>query len=284
MERWRYYNHAVIPTSAPHEIVDTTDIKNGSVWKQYPHALLARWITDWDCGYETNWWYEICDKAFDISAIKSDKRYKINKGLKNFCVQIINPSEYVEALFDVHTKANRSYPEKNRILFSYEEYCKTVKKWERNPKIKIYAAFYKETNELCGFIVGTFYESYFELTSQKADPEYEKYQINAAMVYTFLVDNATLIDKGIYCNDGARSINHETNFQDYLERYFGFRKAYCRLHVEYRSYVKTLVNCVYIFRHFFYRLDRFKTLHAFVAILKQEELLRSEKTIGDYYG
>lgn len=46
------------------------------------------------------------------------------------------------------------------------------------------------------------------------------------MVARILEDNNDRLNKGFYINDGARSIRHETAFQDYLEKYFGFRKAY----------------------------------------------------------
>lgn len=32
IEGWRYYNHAAIPTCAPHEEPDTDPIYNGLVW------------------------------------------------------------------------------------------------------------------------------------------------------------------------------------------------------------------------------------------------------------
>lgn len=31
---WKYYNHALISTSAPHELPDLSAIKDGSVWKK----------------------------------------------------------------------------------------------------------------------------------------------------------------------------------------------------------------------------------------------------------
>lgn len=31
--KWKYYNHAVIPTIAPHEIPDVQPIMDGSIWK-----------------------------------------------------------------------------------------------------------------------------------------------------------------------------------------------------------------------------------------------------------
>jgi hypothetical protein len=30
---WKYYNHAAIPTCAPHEIVDIGPIKDNTIWK-----------------------------------------------------------------------------------------------------------------------------------------------------------------------------------------------------------------------------------------------------------
>ncbi len=31
---WKYYNHALISTCAPHELPDLSPIKDGSVWKK----------------------------------------------------------------------------------------------------------------------------------------------------------------------------------------------------------------------------------------------------------
>lgn len=53
---WKYYNHAVIPASAPHEMPDISPIIDGSIWEIEGAPLLARWTTDFDCGYQTNWW------------------------------------------------------------------------------------------------------------------------------------------------------------------------------------------------------------------------------------
>ena len=110
IDGWTYYNHAAIPSTAPHVPVNMGPLENGSIWKiKGGTPLLARWSTDWDCGCETDFWYVIKD----------------------------NP-------------------------------C-----------------------------------------------------------------------------DGARSFRHQTIFQDYLEKYFGFRKAYCRLHIKYKWYINIAVKLLY---------------------------------------
>ena len=82
IEGWRYYNHAVVPTCAPHENANLSPIIDGSIWS-IKGALLARWTSEFDCEQETNFWYIIKDCPFDISSLKAKRRYEINKGLKN---------------------------------------------------------------------------------------------------------------------------------------------------------------------------------------------------------
>ena len=63
-----------------------------------------------------------------------------------------------------------------------------------------------------------------ELQVQRVKPKYEKYQINAALVEHLLTEYEIKLKKSnFYVLDGERSIRHETAFQDYLEKYFGFR-------------------------------------------------------------
>lgn len=87
--KWFYYNHALLPTTAPHEKVDEEVIKQGKLWKKKWGGipLLIRWTTDFDCPQKTEWWYCIKDSIFDISLLKSNERYKINKGKKNFNIK-----------------------------------------------------------------------------------------------------------------------------------------------------------------------------------------------------
>ena len=33
IDGWKYYNHAAIPTTAPHEIPDISPITDASIWK-----------------------------------------------------------------------------------------------------------------------------------------------------------------------------------------------------------------------------------------------------------
>ena len=112
---------------------------------------------------------------------------------------------------------------------------------------------------------------------QKTVPEYEKAGVNFALVHAILVDREQFLRDGGYICDGARSISHETNFQDFLERYFGFRKAYCRLHVRYKPRIAFAVKVLYPFRKILKALDGIRLIHKINAILKMEEIIRNRQ-------
>lgn len=267
---WKYYNHAVIPSVEPHEEPDMSCIKDRSIWKVGGGIpLLARWTTDYDCGYETGWWYVVKDTPFDITALKAKRRYEINKGKKNFEVRRINPLEYVNELFRVQVCALESWPKKYRPNIQKEDFEKDVTKW--NDDI-VYGGFSRETNELCGFAYLKVYPKHLEFSVLRVNPETERIGINAAMVYGILEDYDKRLEKEFYICDGARSIRHETAFQDYLEKYFGFRKAYCKLKILYRFPLNIMVKILFPFRKKINNESKIGSL--LCAILKMEEFHR----------
>ena len=81
MKNWRYYNHAMIPTTAPSDNADMGELYGKRFWNENRKALLARWTTDWDCGYETNWWYCIKDTPVVLEELGKQPRKDIRKGL-----------------------------------------------------------------------------------------------------------------------------------------------------------------------------------------------------------
>ncbi len=101
----------------------------------------------------------------------------------------------------------------------------------------------------------------------------EKNAINAAMVAGILEYYKDRFNGQFYINDGSRSIRHETAFQDYLEKYFEFRKAYCYLNVKYRKGFGVIVKILYPFRK--HISPDTKIGSKLSAILKMEEICRT---------
>lgn len=67
MTGWIKYNGMFIPKGNPKKYsIDTKDIcENGNLVKR--GGVLARWTTNFDCNHDTEWWYIIKDKPFEMS-------------------------------------------------------------------------------------------------------------------------------------------------------------------------------------------------------------------------
>ena len=90
--------------------------------------------------------------------------------------------------------------------------------------------------------------SYADLTCMKADPSQERFEVNAALVKDVVDHYAVRLGGRFYICDGEGNVLHQTAFQDYLEKYFGFRKAYCTLNLRFRFPVGVAVMCLRPFR------------------------------------
>ncbi len=269
---WKYYNHAMIPTSVSHENPDLRVLNNADFWKKTDNGapFLARWTTDWDCGNITEWWYVIKDDTFDISDLKAKRRYEINKGIKNYEVKNIDANSYTDELFDVTLDAYTGWPAKYRPIINKEQFIEQISK---DDSITTLAAFDRETGSMTGYARLHDRKSCVDFNILRTRPGDEKRGVNAAILYEIMEYYKDRFDGKFYICDGARSIRHETAFQDYLEKYFGFRKAYCRLNIRYRKGIGCIVKILFPFR----KLIGSETsiTSQLSAILKMEEIVRS---------
>ena len=271
IEGWRLYNRAAIPTCAPHEEVNLTSVEDSSIWKAFgkEKPLLVRWTSDFDCGYETGFWYVIKDTPLDIESLKSKRRYEINKGKKFFDTKIIEPSKYINDLYEITVQAYSDWNKKYRPVVEEESFKSSILGWKDSIVI---GAFSRENKSLCGYAIINDKETYAEFSVLRTIPKYEKSAINAALVNGIIDVYKNRLKDGFYICDGARAIRHETAFQDYLEKYFGFRKAYCRLHIKYSNGVNMIIKLLFPLRKIF----RGKTSlgSKIKAILTMEEICR----------
>ena len=138
-------------------------------------------------------------------------------------------------------------------------------------------AFDRGSEKLCGYaLLSKESETYVDFKVMRTNPECEKKGVNAALVEGVLRYFNSFFANGGYICDGARSINHETAFQDYLEKYFGFRKAYCKLHITYNPKLRWIIRLVYPIRKLLVRLDDVGRIHELNSVLRMEEIVRKD--------
>ena len=263
---WQYYKHAMIPTTAPHEDPDLTPVVSGEIWKENK-PLLVRWTTDWDCGYDTGWWYVIREGPFDLSELSASSRRNIRKALRNCRVEKIEPSEWVDDLWRVFNEAIVRY-ENYEMRFDKAGF---IKEWIHSGK-DFWAGF-DNTGRMIGFVV-------FELRDEWVDYQVAKYSAQYLKLRVSDAINAMALEYYLnecgkkYVSDGERSILHKTNVQTYLMEHFGYRRAYCRLHVQYKKALGVVIKTLYPIRKTLKRLDGIQKVHKLNSLLMMEEIVR----------
>ena len=261
---WKYYNHAMIPDTVPHEPVNLTALESGQIWKENPRALFARWTTEFDCEKETQWWYVIKDTHLDLSQLKAKRRYEIRKGQRNFRVEKIVPADWVDDLLRITTAAFSGWPEKYRPTVNENKFRESVTNWTC---YEVSGAFSLEEGELCAYAMLQKRGKCAEFNVLRANPAYEQQGVNAAIIAGMLMANELFLKNGGYICDGSRSINHETAFQDYLEKYFEFRKAYCKMYMAFRPGIGLVVKLLYPLRNTLTKLDHIGIIHQISAVI-----------------
>lgn len=179
-------------------------------------------------------------------------------------------TDYGDELLKVQIAAFSGWPEKYRPSVNAEKFLQELKNWS---DLIVYGGFERETGRLIAYAQLNEYEEYAGLSVLRTDPDYERDGINAAMVAAIVEDYNDRLSKGFYICDGERSIRHETAFQDYLEKYFGFRKAYCKLNIKYRKTFGLAVRILYPIRS---RIKSENQIGGMIsAILMMEEIRKN---------
>ena len=273
IEGWRYYNHAAIPLTPPHIEPNMSPLEDGTIWNiEGENPLFVSYTTDFDLPEATDWWYVIKNTPFDISSLKAKRRYEINKGIQNFEVKQIDPCAYKEEIYQVLIAAYSAYPKKYRPKVDKNALFEEIETWKDGT---VLGAFFRASGELTSVsFLPKERNGCVDFRMMRSNPMFEKYAVNAALVNGIVCYYDAFLSSGGYICDGSRSVNHETAFQDYLEKYFGFRKAYGRLHVVYNPKVKWLIKALFPFRGLLLKFDRIGLLHKLNSVLRMDEISR----------
>lgn len=256
---WCDYGFYITPDTPPH----LTPVIGNIPWGGYRH-LIAKWTEDFDCLEETQFWWVIMDKPFDVSALKAKRRYEITKGNRNFYTKVIHPKDYADALYDVYLESLQGY--KNPSVQPQKSFEKQIDTWEKNETCVFFGVFEQESNRLCGFADVYDWGRYLPISSLKTRVGSEKNNVNFALVYGITQHFDDRIRNGAYLCDGSRNALHETHFQDFLMKYFGFRKAYCHLKLRYRGAMNLVIAVMFPVRKQIGKVSKLRKLSALLKM------------------
>ena len=260
------YHKCLLSANPPSIGIDKENMKLGL---HLSKCYMARYTTDFDCGFETPWYYVIRDVPIDLAQLNSTNRYNINHGLKYFYIQKINNSmENVKELYRIYKKASERYT--NFTPINESDFIKSkINDFENNV---YYGAYFKGENLLCGYTSVKEQENVANFNTMKLDQDYFKFGLSYVLVFS--VTEIYLRQKKFkYIHNGGRSIRHDTEMQNFLIKRLGFRKAYANLCVEYKFTLGLLIKICYPFRKLFNKSSGM-LFHNVSALLFQERIAR----------
>ena len=257
---------------------DLRPLEDGRIWKvDGKRPIIAKYETDWDCGCYTGWWHLIKDAPFDLAALSKSARQNIRRALRLVEVERIDAVSHVDELWTCRHEAFLGYKlasnEGSREQFEQE--CLR----SRDAGMEYWIGRDRATGKLLGFLTIMPCAGWAKICTAKFDPRYLKLRGSDALYATVL--SHYLNERNCsFVSSGARSINHVSNTQAYKEEHFGYRKAYCRLHIVYAPRIRWLMHLLYPFRHLVWRLgEHNKKLHLLGAVLKMDEISRGDEKL-----
>lgn len=264
---WKIYQGALIADVPPHTKIEL-DKNDISFLLKKSKAFFLRWVSDFDRKDKTQFWYVIKDNFGDFDELSSNTRSKIRRGLKKCYVKKVDKKEIADQGYNVYIKAFDRYDTFIKPL-SEEEFKKNIEQTDYD----YWAVYFKENDELVAFSQNIIADLTVNYSVIKLHPDYLKYYTSYALL--FEMNKYYLSEHNFkYVNDGARSLSHATNIQNFLIEKFKFRKAYCTLNVAYSPLVEIFVKILYPFRKIIEKL-KFSIAQKITVVLRHEEIRRS---------
>lgn len=240
------YRHALIWESAIHlepelKLKEAKDIlHNSSSW-------MLRNIYDFDCKEETNFWYIIKDSYSSEEYSKKVRKY-IEKANLKFEIRLVSREMMREQGYDVYEKAHRHYKVDDGFRLNKDGFLKELEGLN-DSEYEFWGCIDRESGILQAYSVCHVHDNMCWFKYSRANPEflpkfYPMYGMYDARHRYYLQEK-----KLRYLLTSARSITQHSEIQQFLIEKFGYRKAYCRLKIYYKPWLKCLVNMAYPFRN-----------------------------------
>jgi len=273
---WNLYQHTLIPAVPPHLPAGLTPGEAKELLRKY-RPFFIRWTSGWDLPEDTGFWYVIKDSPEDPAGYSPKIRSTIRKGMAHFEARIIDAGFLKDRGYPVYLSAfsrYRSHPDP----MPEAEFREQIDGLFRFGEWEFWGVFETVTGTLAGYSMNWIYDRCCEYKSIKLDPRYMQDSSGYLLIYE--MNRHYLNGLGFrYVNDGSRSLLHDSGIQDFLEKKFQFRKAYCRMHIRYRPLVAAAVAVLYPFRRILFPVGH-PLFRKISVLLKHEEIARASRSIA----
>lgn len=269
--RWKKYQRVLVPDEAADREI-ALGREEARELMEKACTSMVRSTSHFDDPQEPCFWYVIKDSDPSMEALSSNTRSKIRRGNKRCCVEKASKEEIAEEGYQAYYRAFQRYENFRRPL-SRSDFARNIHSLDGD-HWDLWKVADRDSGDIVAYSRNRTFGHSCNYTEIKFDPsalkDYPSYILFQRMNEHYLSDRGYR-----FVNDGARSISHETGVQDFLIKKFGFRKAYCRLHVHYRPWLKGVVRMSYPFRRLLKR-GKGSRIQQLNALLSQEEIIKCQ--------
>ena len=266
--RFYLYRKAWRFDGAPHEEPELQEQERKSLFKQ--GGLMIRNTYKFDCQEITSFWYLIKDQFNGLEELSGNTRKKVRRSLEKIEFRKVDNSFIKQFGYPILKASFDDYLVKDRITTprTFENYLMEC----GNKDYDYWGIFDRNDDSFIGFFTVMLWADSCEYGLVAVLPDYKRKNTTYPYYGLFYTMNQYYLqEKGFcYVTDGSRSITEHSYIQPFLEEKFHFRKAYCRLAIYYRWWMKIAVKMLYPFRKII-SLPRIK------AVLNMEAMQRGEK-------
>lgn len=241
---WRYYKSMIQGVGDPRNNRVLAKEEQNELFGKFKKALLLRYTTHFDAADSQNWFFCLKDTPYDFDSLKSKRKNVVRKGIDNFTVKEIKLLNYVQEFCNLTNDAYQGHENPNVVTLEQME--KKAASIDQRDDYFVLGAFSNEDQAFVGYVWCHVNGKWITMSEQKAIRAYEKAGVNAALCHGLCTLYNDRFSDCILC-DGERNVLHKTAFQEYLIKYFGFRYAYCKLHVVFNPRYALLLHSALFF-------------------------------------
>ena len=269
---WRRYKGILKPLSPPHIEPDSN---SGEIKKllQASKTPLAMWTYNFDSA-RSEWWWTIAERPYHLESLAKKARYDIRYGLRSCNVRRVSGRLLADIGYACYASAMQRHvqtaPDTEPVFKA------AMPVYDANEAYQIWGVFMND--RLIGYGVYLLIDDIVINQDAIFDPAYFRYHVSHALVHTTTDYYLNQMDCR-YITTGTRAISHDTRFEDFLMRNFGYRRAYCGLGLEFRPAFRILVDCLYGLRGWWKKLPISGDVKHRLHVICELERIRGESRV-----
>lgn len=236
---------------------------------------FLRW---WDSftARETGWWWLVATPPASFATLSKKVRNEVRRGLNRCYVEKIKPEFLLENGYEVYLSAFKRYRYTKGL--DRETYTSLLEQKEKFPFFEFWGVFAGE--KLIGYCECIILARTATTSVIKYHPDYLNRQYSPGYLLIWTIIDHYLNERNFrLVINGERSIAHDTNIQEFLERKFGFTRLHCRLNLLYSFPLRLCLKVAFPLRNILKAAQALfpknTLIHKTSVLLQQEKICRS---------